>query len=83
MSKLLMSEMQIPEELSDVRIERVVRRNVDAAAEISYFADQNEIDLIMLTTHGHGYWPRVLLGSVTEKVVQISPCPVMTVRVKK
>lgn len=83
LSQLLMDEIQIPNEIKDLPIEKVIRRNIDAAAEIDYFASTNKIDLITLTTHGRGYWPRVLLGSVTEKVAQIAPCPVLTVRIKK
>ncbi|MBN2013374.1 universal stress protein [candidate division KSB1 bacterium] len=83
MSEMLKSEMKVSDQFSDVEIERVVRRNVDAAAEIVNYAKDQEIDLITLSTHGHGYWPRVLLGSVTEKVLQIAPCPVLTIRVKK
>ena len=82
LSQLAKDEMTIPSELKDVEIEKIVKRNIDAAAEIAYFATENDIDLIMLTTHGRGYWPRVLLGSVTEKVIHISPCPVLTVRVR-
>jgi len=31
-------------------------------------------------THGHSGLAHMLLGSVTEKVVRKSPCPVLTVR---
>ncbi|MBD3289231.1 hypothetical protein GF337_10540 [candidate division KSB1 bacterium] len=75
-------EIKIPSEYEDVKIEKVIRRNMDAAAEIVYFASSENIDLITLTTHGRTYWPRVLLGSVTEKVAHIAPCPVLTVRLK-
>ncbi len=75
-------EIKIPSEYNDVKIEKVIRRNIDAAAEIVYFATEKSIDLITLTTHGRSYWPRVLLGSVTEKVAHIAPCPVFTVRIK-
>ncbi|MQA31834.1 MAG: hypothetical protein GEU82_18700 [Luteitalea sp.] len=33
----------------------------------------------MLGTHGRGGFHRLLLGSVTEKVVRTAPCPVLTV----
>jgi len=78
--ELFKKEIKIPAEIQDVKIEKVIRRNIDAAAEIIYFAEEESIDLITLTTHGRSYWPRVLLGSVTEKVTQIAPCPVLTIR---
>lgn len=48
------------------------RRIVDLAAKI-------EADLIALGTHGRSGFERLLLGSVTEKVVRMAQCPVITV----
>jgi len=49
-------------------------------AEIIRYARQQGIDLIVIATHGRGGLTHMLLGSVTEKVVRKSPCPVLTVR---
>jgi len=38
-------------------------------------------DVIVLSTHGRTGLRRALLGSVTEKVVRLAPCPVLTVPV--
>jgi nucleotide-binding universal stress UspA family protein len=46
---------------------------------ISYVND-NDIDLIVMGTHGRGAIEHMLLGSVAEKVVRTAPCPVLTVR---
>jgi nucleotide-binding universal stress UspA family protein len=48
--------------------------------EIIRFARDQNIDLIVMGTHGHSGLAHVLLGSVTEKVVRKAPCPVLTVR---
>jgi nucleotide-binding universal stress UspA family protein len=48
--------------------------------EIIQYAREAKIDLIIMGTHGHSGLAHVLLGSVTEKVVRKSPCPVLTVR---
>jgi nucleotide-binding universal stress UspA family protein len=48
--------------------------------EIIRFAKENDIDLIVMGTHGHSGLIHVLMGSVTEKVVRKAPCPVLTVR---
>jgi len=44
------------------------------------YADNNDIDLIVMGTHGKSGLDRLLLGSVTEKVVRASETPVLTVR---
>lgn len=36
-------------------------------------------DLIVMATHGRSGWERLVLGSVTETVLQIAPCAVLTV----
>jgi nucleotide-binding universal stress UspA family protein len=46
---------------------------VQAAAEA-------ETDLIVIATHGQSGWRRFLFGSVTEKVVKMAACPVLTIR---
>jgi nucleotide-binding universal stress UspA family protein len=48
--------------------------------EIIRFARDQNIDLIVMGTHGHSGLAHVLMGSVTEKVVRKAPCPVLTVR---
>lgn len=47
--------------------------------EIAGYAKEKEIDLIVIGTHGRGALMHALLGSVAEKVVRKSPCPVLTV----
>lgn len=48
--------------------------------EIIRYARENNIDLIVLGTHGRSGLKYALLGSVAEKVVRKSPCPVLTIR---
>lgn len=48
--------------------------------EIVEYAKSNDIDLIVIGTHGRGGLMHVLLGSVAEKIVRKSPCPVLTVK---
>jgi nucleotide-binding universal stress UspA family protein len=49
-------------------------------AQITAFAREAGVDLIVMGTHGRGGLSHMLLGSVTEKVVRTAPCPVLTVR---
>ena len=48
--------------------------------EIIRYARAHGVDLIVIGTHGRGPIAHMLLGSVAEKVVRKSPCPVLTVR---
>ena len=51
------------------------------ASDIVKFAQSQEIDLIVIATHGLTGIKHLLLGSVAEKVVRMAPCPVFTVKV--
>jgi nucleotide-binding universal stress UspA family protein len=53
------------------------------ADEIERYAKQQDIDLIVMGTHGHRGVAHALLGSVAERVVRVAPCPVITVREPK
>lgn len=39
-------------------------------------------DLIVVGSHGYGFWSRTLLGSVSNSVVHSAPCSVLVVRGK-
>jgi universal stress protein A len=49
------------------------------AMEIVRYARGQNIDLIVMGTHGRRGVAHLLLGSVAEYVVRIAPCPVLTV----
>ncbi|MFA9516091.1 universal stress protein [Halopenitus sp. H-Gu1] len=44
------------------------------------YVEDNDIDLIVMGTHGRQGLDRYLLGSVTERVVRTADVPVLTVR---
>jgi universal stress protein A len=60
----------------------VVKAMVEGSpkAEIIAYARKQNIDLIVLATHGRSGLAHVLIGSVAESVVRTAPCPVLTVR---
>lgn len=64
---------RFPEAKSVLRRGRPWEEILAAAADV-------EADLIVIGTHGRRGLSRALLGSVAEKVVRVSPVPVMTVR---
>jgi nucleotide-binding universal stress UspA family protein len=49
-------------------------------AEILDYAARNQVDLIVMGTHGRGGVSHMLLGSIAERVIRRAPCPVLTVR---
>ncbi len=57
----------------------VVRRG-KPFVEIINYARENQVGLIVMGTHGRTALRHVLMGSVADKVVRKSPCPVLTVR---
>jgi len=60
-------------------VEGVVAQGAPHRAILDY-ADEHDIDMIVMGTHGRTGLPRYLLGSVTEKIVRLSDAPVLTVR---
>jgi nucleotide-binding universal stress UspA family protein len=48
--------------------------------EILRYAEEHEVDLIVMGTHGRSGVSHMLLGSIAERVVRRAPCPVLTVR---
>jgi nucleotide-binding universal stress UspA family protein len=57
----------------------VLRSNAPASAIVTY-AQQSGTGLIVMGTHGRSGFAHLLMGSVSERVVQTAPCPVLTVR---
>ncbi|MDJ0835132.1 MAG: universal stress protein [Acidobacteriota bacterium] len=47
---------------------------------IVHYAHDNEIDLIVMGTHGYKGFQRLLMGSVAEYILRHADCPVITVK---
>ena len=58
----------------------VIRKSDAPAEEIVKYAQAEQIDLIVMGTHGRPGLAHLLMGSVAEKVVRTAPCPVLTLR---
>jgi nucleotide-binding universal stress UspA family protein len=56
----------------------VLRRGAEAP-QIVDFIEQHGVDAVVLGTHGRRGLARLVVGSVTQKVVRLSPVPVFTV----
>jgi nucleotide-binding universal stress UspA family protein len=70
----------VPAEYDDVVLGKRVVRALSAELGILNEARSGKADLIVMGTHGRSNLKHVLLGSVAERVVQLSHCPVLTVR---
>jgi len=58
---------------AEVEVGRPYKRIVEKA-------DEEKVDMIVMSTHGRTGLLHMLLGSVTEKVVRLARCPVLSVR---
>ncbi|MDR5672428.1 Nucleotide-binding protein, UspA family [Halalkaliarchaeum sp. AArc-CO] len=47
------------------------------------YAEENDVDVITMGTHGREGLGRVLIGSVTERVVREAPCSVMVTPIEE
>ncbi|MFB6150416.1 MAG: universal stress protein [Haloarculaceae archaeon] len=73
------------EEVRDAAAERGVDvaagvRRGFPAEEILAYARENDVDVIVMGTHGRRGIERYLLGSTTERVLRRAPVPVVAVR---
>jgi len=64
-------------ELDGLQVRRYVQKG-DAAIEIGSVAQVESVSLIAMPTHGYGALRRLLLGSVTSKVLHDAACPLLT-----
>jgi nucleotide-binding universal stress UspA family protein len=51
----------------------------DAAEKILEYAKNEDMDMIIMGTHGRKGMDRVIFGSVAEKVVKMSPVPLFII----
>lgn len=63
-----------------ISINCVTTRGVSAANSILDFVNENDFDLIVMGTHGRTGLKNWIYGSITEKVVRLSPVPVLTIQ---
>jgi nucleotide-binding universal stress UspA family protein len=68
------------EDRRELRAVTAIRTQNNPAFAIVEYAKSENMDLIVIGTHGRGAMAHLLMGSVAEKLVRIAPCPVLTVR---
>lgn len=63
----------------DIKLIPVVRFG-NPASEIKKFAEEEQVDLVVIATHGRTGLEHMVMGSVAEKVVRLSNIPVLAVK---
>jgi nucleotide-binding universal stress UspA family protein len=82
---MVVAYLRKPEETlrsSGVRVSHCAPVEFEPPRAICDCAQQYEVDLIAIATHGRGPVPRVLLGSVADKVLRTTDRPVLIYRVE-
>ena len=51
--------------------------------QICRYAHKNQIDLLIVGSHGRTGASHFLVGSIAERVVRAAPCPVLVVRMQQ
>ncbi len=73
----------VKEQFADLPVETVIVKPKKAVyQEIIKFAETNNVNMIVMSTHGRTGVKHFLLGSVAERIVRRSPCPVMIIPAK-
>ena len=69
----------VAENIKNIPVTKAIHTGL-AFLEIIDYVRTEKIDLVVMGTHGRGGLEHILIGSVAEKVVRKSPCPVLTIR---
>jgi nucleotide-binding universal stress UspA family protein len=80
-AQLETAEKQLQQELGTLMATKCVVMGFPIE-EITKYSSEHAIDMIVVGTHGHTGLAHLLLGSVAEKLVRLSTCPVLTVHPK-
>ncbi len=70
-------------EAGNVRRVQAVRLGDNIAETICKYVKENSIELIVLASHGRTGLSHLLMGSVAERVLHCSPCPVLITKGQK
>lgn len=76
----------VTKNVADAGANLTIRKLVDAGPAYKAIIDRAEneqIDLIVMSSHGRSGLSRMLIGSVTDKVVRGARCPVLVVPLEK
>jgi nucleotide-binding universal stress UspA family protein len=76
----------VTDKVADAEAGLKMRQVVDAGQPFGSIVDCAEkegVDLIVMSSHGRSGLSRMLIGSVTDKILRGAPCPVLVVPLQK
>jgi nucleotide-binding universal stress UspA family protein len=79
-AKALVHKMLTAANQAGMPLKGISPQGVAPDAGIIHQAIKNEVDLIVMGSHGRTGLKRLLMGSVTERVIGQTPCPVLVVK---
>ncbi len=74
-----LEKLAVKEIPHEIKVKTVVKTG-KPFIEIIETASEENVDLIIIASHGHTGVEHILFGSTAEKVVRKAPCPVLTLR---
>ncbi|MGE5808350.1 MAG: universal stress protein, partial [Nitrospirota bacterium] len=78
-AKGFVADVKKQADAAGVRAETFVGE-AEAYQAVNNLAREQKADMIVLGSHGRTGLRRLLMGSVTEKVIGYAPCPVLVVK---
>lgn len=75
----VLSQIQQEKISKEIRSRTTVLQGNPATQIVNLVKDE-KADMIVIATHGFTGWRKFMFGSVTEKVIRLSPCPVLSIR---
>lgn len=80
------AEQELQQLITNLNTSAIMKAEVKSGipfVEVTTYADQEHIDLIILATHGRTGVEHILFGSTAEKIIRKAPCPVLVVRAEE
>ena len=75
-----LNEVKLKANEKDMQVKTEIIASKNISGGILDFAEENNIDLIVIGTRGRSGFKRLLLGSVASHVVTYAHCPVLVVK---
>ena len=63
-----------------IEVDSVVLNSESVDTAIVHYAEKNNIELIAITSHGHGGWKDFLFGSTADSILRKSSLPVLMIK---